>query len=78
MINAIKGISVKRELSGGGGEEEDITADSIACARQAGVPLLVAANKIDLETADTNRVLLDLAGYEVLTEDLGVALLLVG
>lgn len=47
------------------------TADSIACARQAGVPLLVAVNKIDLETADTNRVLADLAGYEVLTEDLG-------
>lgn len=47
------------------------TADSIACARQAGVPLLVAVNKIDLETADPNRVLADLAGYEVLTEDLG-------
>ena len=47
------------------------TADSIACARQAGVPLLVAVNKIDLETADPNRVLADLASYEVLTEDLG-------
>ena len=47
------------------------TVDSIACARQAGVPLLVAVNKIDLPTADTNRVLADLAGYEVLTEDLG-------
>ena len=47
------------------------TADSIACARQAGVPLLVAVNKIDLETADVKRVLADLAGYEVLTEDLG-------
>jgi translation initiation factor IF-2 len=47
------------------------TADSIACARQAGVPLLVAVNKIDLDTADPNRVLADLAGYEVLTEDLG-------
>ncbi|KAL7489285.1 hypothetical protein ACHAW6_014860 [Cyclotella cf. meneghiniana] len=47
------------------------TADSIACARQAGVPLLVAVNKIDLPTADVNRVLADLAGYEVLTEDLG-------
>lgn len=47
------------------------TADSIACARQAGVPLLVAVNKIDLPTADPNRVLADLAGYEVLTEDLG-------
>ena len=47
------------------------TADSIACARQAGVPLIVAVNKIDLETADPNRVLADLAGYEILTEDLG-------
>jgi translation initiation factor IF-2 len=47
------------------------TADSIACARQAGVPLLVAVNKIDLPTADPNKVLADLAGYEVLTEDLG-------
>jgi len=47
------------------------TIDSIACARQAGVPLLVAVNKIDLPTADVNRVLADLAGYEVLTEDLG-------
>jgi translation initiation factor IF-2 len=47
------------------------TIDSIACARQAGVPLLVAVNKIDLPTADVNRVLADLAGYQVLTEDLG-------
>ncbi|KAL7547456.1 hypothetical protein ACHAWF_010757 [Thalassiosira exigua] len=47
------------------------TADSIACARQAGVPLIVAVNKMDLPTADPNRVLADLAGYEVLTEDLG-------
>jgi translation initiation factor IF-2 len=47
------------------------TVDSIVCARQAGVPLLVAVNKIDLPAADTTRVLADLAGYEVLTEDLG-------
>lgn len=47
------------------------TADSIACARQAGVPLLVAVNKCDLESANPGRVLADLAGYEVLTEDLG-------
>jgi translation initiation factor IF-2 len=47
------------------------TIDSIACARQAGVPLLVAVNKIDLPTANVNRVLADLAGYQVLTEDLG-------
>ena len=42
------------------------TVDSIVCARQAGVPLLVAVNKIDLPAADTTRVLADLAGYEVL------------
>jgi len=47
------------------------TIDSIACARQAGVPLLIAVNKIDLPTADPNRVMADLASYEVLTEDLG-------
>ena len=47
------------------------TADSIMCARQAGVPIIVAINKIDLETADTDRVKSDLTGYEVLTEDLG-------
>jgi len=47
------------------------TADSIACARQADVPLLVAVNKMDLPAADAGRVLADLAGYEVLTEDLG-------
>jgi len=47
------------------------TADSIACARQAGVPLVVAVNKMDLTTADPDRVLADLAGYEVLAEDLG-------
>ena len=35
------------------------------------VPLMVAVNKIDLPAADTTRVLSDLAGYEVLTEDLG-------
>lgn len=47
------------------------TADSIMCARQAGVPLIVAVNKCDLETADPSRVKSDLTGYEVLTEDLG-------
>ncbi len=47
------------------------TADSIACARQAGVPLIVAVNKCDLETADPNRVKSDLTQYDVLTEDLG-------
>lgn len=47
------------------------TADSIMCARQAGVPMVVAINKMDLETADPSRVKSALTGYEVLTEDLG-------
>lgn len=47
------------------------TADSIICARQAGVPLVVAINKCDLETADPSRIKSDLTGYEVLTEDFG-------
>jgi len=47
------------------------TADSIICARQAGVPLVVAINKCDLETADPQRVKTDLAAYDILVEDLG-------
>ena len=47
------------------------TADSIVCARQAGVPLVVAVNKIDLETADPVRVQTELTQYDVLTEDFG-------
>jgi len=47
------------------------TADSIACARQAGVPLLVAINKIDLPTSNIDRVKADLTAYDVLAEDLG-------
>ena len=38
------------------------TADSIACARQAGVPLLIAVNKMDLPAADPGHVLADLMG----------------
>lgn len=47
------------------------TADSIACARQAGVPLVVAINKCDLETADAPRVMSELTTYDILTEELG-------
>ena len=47
------------------------TADSIACARQAGVPLVVAINKCDLETADPTRVMTELTAYDILTEELG-------
>ena len=47
------------------------TADSIACARQAGVPLIVAINKIDKEAANIAKVKSELTQYDVLTEDLG-------
>jgi translation initiation factor IF-2 len=47
------------------------TADSIACARQAGVPLIVAINKCDLETADPIKVQTELTAYDILTEDFG-------
>ena len=47
------------------------TADSIMCARQAGVPIVVAINKCDLETADPVKVMTGLTGYDVLTEDFG-------
>jgi translation initiation factor IF-2 len=47
------------------------TADSISCAKIAGVPLVVAINKCDLETADPTRIKSDLTQYGVLTEDMG-------
>ena len=47
------------------------TADSIVCARQAGVPLVVAINKVDLETADPTRVMTELTSYDILTEEFG-------
>ena len=47
------------------------TADSIMCARQAGVPLIVAINKCDKETADPLKVMTDLTAYDVLTEEFG-------
>jgi translation initiation factor IF-2 len=47
------------------------TADSIACARQAGVPLVIAINKCDLEAADPMKVMTELTAYDILTEEFG-------
>ncbi len=40
-------------------------------ARAAGVPIIIAVNKIDLEGADPNRVLQQLTQYDVLVEQFG-------
>ncbi|HAJ79164.1 MAG TPA: translation initiation factor IF-2 [Fibrobacteres bacterium] len=47
------------------------TKEAIDHARAANVPLLVAINKIDLPTANLDRVKSELAGYNVLVEDYG-------
>jgi translation initiation factor IF-2 len=47
------------------------TVEALNHARAAGVPIIIAVNKIDLEGADPNRVLQQLTQYEVLVEDFG-------
>lgn len=47
------------------------TKEGVEHARAAGVPLIVAVNKIDLEEANVDRVKQDLAGLEVVPEDWG-------
>lgn len=47
------------------------TEEAIQHARAAGVPLVVALNKIDKESADPERVKTALAGKEVIPEDWG-------
>ncbi|MGB7206415.1 MAG: translation initiation factor IF-2 [Anderseniella sp.] len=46
------------------------TIEAIAHAREAGVPLIVAINKIDKPDADPNRVRTDLLHHEVIVESM--------
>ncbi len=47
------------------------TIEAINHARAAGVPIIVAINKIDLHDANPDKVKKDLLQYEVVVEDLG-------
>ncbi len=47
------------------------TEEAVQHARLAGVPIVVAVNKIDKEEADLDRVKTELAGREVIPEDWG-------
>ena len=47
------------------------TVEALNHARAAGVPIIIAVNKIDLEGADQNRVLQQLTQYDVLVEAFG-------
>ncbi|MPZ50044.1 MAG: translation initiation factor IF-2 [Dehalococcoidia bacterium] len=47
------------------------TIEALNHARAAGVPIIIAVNKIDLEGADPSRVLQQLTQYEVLVEQYG-------
>ena len=46
------------------------TIESIAHAKEAGVPVIIAINKIDLETADPDKVRKDLLNHEIIVEKL--------
>jgi translation initiation factor IF-2 len=47
------------------------TVEAISHARNAGVPLVVAINKIDLPTADASQVKQELLNHEVVVEEFG-------
>ena len=47
------------------------TVEAVSHARNAGVPMVVAINKIDLPTADPGQVKQDLLRHEVTVEDFG-------
>ena len=47
------------------------TEEAIDHAKNAGVPIIVAVNKIDKPEANTDKVRNDLMGFEIIPEDLG-------
>ncbi|MGI9413123.1 MAG: translation initiation factor IF-2 [Hyphomicrobiales bacterium] len=47
------------------------TVEAISHAREAGVPIIVAVNKIDKQGADPNRVRTDLLQHEIVPESMG-------
>ncbi|MEZ5986770.1 MAG: translation initiation factor IF-2 [Hyphomonas sp.] len=47
------------------------TIESINHAKAAGVPIIIAVNKSDLETANPEKVLMDLLQYDVQVESMG-------
>jgi translation initiation factor IF-2 len=47
------------------------TVEALNHARAAGVPIIIAINKVDLEGADPDRVMQDLTRYDVLVEQYG-------
>ena len=47
------------------------TIEAINHAKVAGVPLIVAINKIDLPSANPDKVKQELSGHEILVEDWG-------
>jgi translation initiation factor IF-2 len=47
------------------------TVEALNHARAAGVPMIIAVNKVDLEGADPNRVLQQLTQHDVLVEQFG-------
>ncbi|HBE93811.1 MAG TPA: translation initiation factor IF-2 [Gammaproteobacteria bacterium] len=54
------------------------TVEAVHHARDAGVPLVVAINKIDKEEADIDRVKQELSTHEVIPEDWGGDVMFVG
>ena len=59
-------------VRGGGGRGcKEQTVDSLACAKLAGAPVVVAVNKMDVEGADAQRVEGELMSYDLVPESAG-------